>query len=705
MMTHQGNIFRLICCLALTVWLNGIARSQEADIYCPAINRDNRVLHEIVPRVPRGRIVLIVVGTVRNVGKAGDRLDPVLEIDVEDVIYGYTDKSKLRARNNYTTIGERRIVALCADDHYPGVPYAARYDLPTDEIWSQRLLAKARLETDVWSAAAVFVGRLRKQAGEDSPELIDVDRVLTKGTTVGSQVVLKTISGRQSAEPLIFLASSIDSEKNQPAICSLGTPPLALKYEEDVRAALIRMLTPLQPVSSRPVGSLQRREIVFEGTLDDAARLLSSVSEPSSTLGARRLILGGHEALDFVAGSIGEKLTRPVLTDAEARQQQNLIKVLAILANSDGDARRVFFDKLEKLVRAIEEGIVPPKWPDDFAESQFRVVDALPMANHSLAWLIEWSATPLVSRPPAFYPPVNIIADVKEANPAKNGLDDELMDRFADRLIRLRDRLDGVWRQEIQLALDLGRIDDRLAVATAIMVTDGLKPARSQPADWPGGKLKKIVFAADGRTVQSFGDNGLRVTWDTITLKAINRATISSAEKMAIKEWHPNRDWELSERTEDGRQIFSFESSPDLRSRVARVLFADAATGEPLRRKDIALPFSVSNYFRPGLVPGGKYFHIGTQIYDREAVNLVGDRRLSGMIGWMTFSPNGSRYALLFEDPKRNFVVVRVQETLSGRTIAAMEPTDRTSRCAAFSANSKQLAFPDGDTLRILNLP
>ena len=49
-----------------------------------------------------------------------------------------------------------------------------------------------------------------------------------------------------------------------------------------------------------------------------------------------------------------------------------------------------------------------------------------------------------------------------------------------------------------------------------------------------------------------------------------------------------------------------------------------------------------------GLVPGGKYFHLGLHIYDRRSLNLVAAKDFPGdrtTIRTVTFSPDGSRYA------------------------------------------------------------
>ena len=88
-----------------------------------------------------------------------------------------------------------------------------------------------------------------------------------------------------------------------------------------------------------------------------------------------------------------------------------------------------------------------------------------------------------------------------------------------------------------------------------------------------------------------------------------------------------------------------------------------------------------------GLVPGGKYFHLGLHIYDRRSLNLVAAKDFPGdrvTIGTMTFSPDGSRYAAslwqhnLGEQPR---AAVLVHETLTESHLGGILASD--GRCAA----------------------
>jgi WD40 repeat protein len=99
-----------------------------------------------------------------------------------------------------------------------------------------------------------------------------------------------------------------------------------------------------------------------------------------------------------------------------------------------------------------------------------------------------------------------------------------------------------------------------------------------------------------------------------------------------------------------------------------------------------------------GLVPGGKYFHLGLHIYNRRSLRLVAAKEFPGDdvgVGLVTFSPDGGRYAAAlsrWREPTASRPVVLVHETLTNRLLAAF----------TLSAAAVQLQFsPDGTQLAI----
>jgi WD40 repeat protein len=122
-----------------------------------------------------------------------------------------------------------------------------------------------------------------------------------------------------------------------------------------------------------------------------------------------------------------------------------------------------------------------------------------------------------------------------------------------------------------------------------------------------------------------------------------------------------------------------------------------------------------------GLVPGGKHFHIGTHVFDRQTLKLVAAKDFPrDRLGTMAFSPDGSRYAAAIvkmravdEWPgidewswyQRYPTLVRVQETLTGRTLLAFSPSAAVWRLA-FSADGKRVATANDDgTIEVRDVP
>ena len=112
-----------------------------------------------------------------------------------------------------------------------------------------------------------------------------------------------------------------------------------------------------------------------------------------------------------------------------------------------------------------------------------------------------------------------------------------------------------------------------------------------------------------------------------------------------------------------------------------------------------------------GLVPGGKYFHMGLHIYDRRSLSLVAAKDFPGdrtTIRTVAFSPDGSRYAAslsqhnLGEEPR---TAVLVHETLTSRVLGAFLPPTGAA-LLRFSQDGTQLAVAcDDGKLELRTVP
>jgi WD40 repeat protein len=162
----------------------------------------------------------------------------------------------------------------------------------------------------------------------------------------------------------------------------------------------------------------------------------------------------------------------------------------------------------------------------------------------------------------------------------------------------------------------------------------------------------------------------------------------------------------MGEVTEDGSHLFVVGgggkgSPPDVAGLI------DVRTFQTTDLGSIDCP--VNGPF--GLVPGGKYFHLGLHIYDRRSLNLVTAKDFAddrAEIGVVTFSPDGSRYAAslwqhgLEEQPR---AVVLVHETLTARILTAFMPSTGVA-LLRFSQDGTRLAVAyDDGTLELRSVP
>jgi WD40 repeat protein len=175
------------------------------------------------------------------------------------------------------------------------------------------------------------------------------------------------------------------------------------------------------------------------------------------------------------------------------------------------------------------------------------------------------------------------------------------------------------------------------------------------------------------------------------------------------------REWGgVGELAEDGRSIFSFFIESEGRATPAAPSIFDMATGKARKRE-------LKNSDRQrvnsaGLVPGGKYFYLAdphVYIYDRQTLRRVAEKKFDGVdILSLSFSTDGTRYAIVsggrifiedllkWYDPKTQSVV-RIHDTLTGKTLLARGTSTRWAR-VKFSPEGKRLAvIYDDDTIEI----
>jgi WD40 repeat protein len=140
----------------------------------------------------------------------------------------------------------------------------------------------------------------------------------------------------------------------------------------------------------------------------------------------------------------------------------------------------------------------------------------------------------------------------------------------------------------------------------------------------------------------------------------------------------------------------------------------------PLRHQEI-MPEDHPNG-APGLVPGGRYFHLGTQIYERKTFALVSEQRFLGLqVAAIAFTPDGRRYAAVVDglvyvdgpwDPHRQSLAC-ICDTVTGEILQAWPVSKRSgarrqSHVDESGRPSDSYHFlrfsPDGRRLAIVNV-
>jgi WD40 repeat protein len=281
------------------------------------------------------------------------------------------------------------------------------------------------------------------------------------------------------------------------------------------------------------------------------------------------------------------------------------------------------------------------------------------------------------------------------------------------RILQLAYSPDGRWLAAAQMQRSTPRLFDA-ATALELILNKG-------------NRIQDLRYSADGRALRTVDADGTVCFWDVTNLAFLQKDSIPAGYiSGASEDWwrlnhqtgdiiaHDNplsiplldarRDLETKigrvgdgEVTEDGKHLFVVGgggkgAAPDVAGQIALETVQTTDLGRIDRPVDG--PF--------GLVPGGKYFHLGLHIYDRRSLNLVAAKEFPGdraTIGTVTFSPNGSRYAAslwqhnLEEQPR---AAVLVHETLTSRILAAFSPPTG-ALLLRFSQDGTQLAVAYAD--------
>jgi WD40 repeat protein len=324
------------------------------------------------------------------------------------------------------------------------------------------------------------------------------------------------------------------------------------------------------PVVLHEMGS-QRvpcREVVLSGSFAEALDLLGSSLGKGSALAGRNLILEGERVHPAVVQAIEQRLFR--LDQQRPGDHQRLHHLIDVLAATPApearkDLRRLLDHFLEHLTRQPARPALRRK-PDHREEEATDV-------NHVLPWLVR-------------------------------AVDEEyLLDHCAARLRRLRQEVRGAWKAEVELAIEAGRIDDRLETRAARQRLLKVKPISTATVGlFHGDGPFHLYFSPTGEYLATVGFDRVRVwrtrDWSRVADSDIGQighdAHFSANGRHFILfgfgptslAWH---DW----RTRKRLRYLTWPASPDavsadgrrlgLASRPRGIEVRDAATGRLLR--------------------------------------------------------------------------------------------------------------------------
>ncbi|MGA2796456.1 MAG: WD40 repeat domain-containing protein [Thermoguttaceae bacterium] len=175
----------------------------------------------------------------------------------------------------------------------------------------------------------------------------------------------------------------------------------------------------------------------------------------------------------------------------------------------------------------------------------------------------------------------------------------------------------------------------------------------------------------------------------------------------------------LGELTEDGRRLLVIDDAGKGTWGPLKSEWIDTATLASQNSGETKIDRQPNGDF--GLVPGGKYFHIGSHVFDRQTIKLVAARDFPrDRLSKIAFSADGSRYAAVIEkisgiNPwpgidewswyRKYPMIVRIHETLTGKTLLAFSPSATVWRLA-FSADGQRVATANDDgTIEVRDVP
>lgn len=602
-------------------------------VVCPAITVGDRP-NANGPDEDSLQPELIVLGKPRLLSDKKDT--PLVEVTVEKVLYGSCPGGKVRFSGGWDFEGQRRIFVLVPQMFLiapEDKPFKFRDTADVSEEKAIQALATARLDCNTLASECLFVGK-EVEMRDTHRRTVEVLKPLTgsspgKGERVcvefGGYVGYQDRKPDVRKDPEIYFIHQIDRKPDEPVYHATTRQPA--DREADGLAALKRRDEYPIIETTEDGKQVRYREVLFRGSNEEALGLLNSWRESVVSLGARKLLYDHRASKPLLIAAIEKGLVRTAeKVPGEHRQLRNVIGVLGQLQRREGkdtDLRRLIDRHIEHLPGNPPEPPVAPRRVD--SEYYFLGEENRTDVNHGLTWLLRQ-------------------------------LDEDKVHKdYGSRLLRLRDQVKGRWKKEVQVALDVCDIEDRLELEQALHRFKDVKPARTAKELRHDGHCV-LAFSPDGQYLATAGHNQVCVwktgDWTRVSswpLEAsINRVCFSPDGKLlylaggAGKPIHTRHDWRTGkiDRTYTAHKqgLSGLELSADGR----RMASAD--------------------YYQ-------KVFHL----CDTETGKILKSYPMKGVRHEMTFSPDGKTLLRATEAPKNPVGVGNQNEMVPGWIAEAVD--------------------------------
>jgi WD40 repeat protein len=480
---HTGN----------TAGKRGAEDEQPEDgvaVHCPALGM-NQYLINLPPWADVRDPELVVVVHPVKIGKDTRGLDKY-RFEIQKVLYGsYPDKTI--ELNDFYPNSETNIVAAVQSVYSDMPGFNVSYSLPGSDLKAEMALCQARLDYVTLAAHSIFTGT---EVSLDKNFLSTVAVVRSiYGTDIkpGGSVQVKPMFSRMigttmllNREERIYFVTRITEGQKEGKYYELITR-LPLECEKEVKAALLRR--DQYPVREGIVDGKKTRyrEITFRGTNAEAIDLLGASGKGAATLGFQTLLYRRAEARPSVIAAIEKDMLE--FAPQQSKQFSRLHQLIALLGamcreDKNYDNLTQLVDKSISYIKGNPDPL--PKYRSAGLDSQTgwpETEESRTDINRSFTWLL-------------------LALGEERAG-----------EMYGDQLLALRDQANGIWKQEIQVALDAVRVEETTELGAAMARMKGIKPAISSTGFMHAGSfsIPVVAFSPDGKILATAGDGEVRL--------------------------------------------------------------------------------------------------------------------------------------------------------------------------------------------------